>query len=83
MPEQPASPAQRASHSRWVNLGVLIAIAACLLLQAAYLYLPFMQLIFETRPLGWQEWLKAALAGGLLFLLIEAEKAWQRWRTGR
>lgn len=31
MAEQPAPPAQRASHSRWVNLGVLIAIAAAVL----------------------------------------------------
>jgi magnesium-transporting ATPase (P-type) len=61
---------------------VLIAIATVLVLQMLFTYAPPMQALFGAAPLGLLPWLKIALAAGLVFALIELEKAWQR-RRGR
>lgn len=64
------------------NVWVPSAIAAILLLQIGFTYLPPMQFLFETQPLGAEHWLLMLLAGVLVFLAVEAEKwlvsAWSR-----
>ena len=63
------------------NPYVLYMIAAALLMQLAYTYAPFMQEIFQTTPLGAEEWLHVLGAGLMLFFLAEFEK-WVLRRSG-
>jgi uncharacterized integral membrane protein len=49
-----------------------------LLLQAAFVYLPFMNAVFGSAPLGLQAWLEAALVGALIMPVTGAEKWWRR-----
>ena len=53
---------------------VLIAIAVLYAAQAIYTYAPFMNAIFETRPLGLADVLLLGGVGLLLLLLLEVEK---------
>jgi magnesium-transporting ATPase (P-type) len=66
------------------NRIALLTIAAVLLLQLLYTYAPFMAVLFDSAPLGWEEWGAILLFGLALFLLVEAEKAvlraWHRRR---
>ncbi|TVP87702.1 MAG: HAD family hydrolase, partial [Pseudomonadaceae bacterium] len=57
----------------WLMIGIL------LLLQLAFIYLPFMNAAFGTTPLALQHWLMPLAVGVGVFLVIEAEKwVWQR-----
>ncbi|MCP1645774.1 magnesium-transporting ATPase (P-type) [Pseudomonas citronellolis] len=56
------------------NRWVLLAIAACIPLQLAFTYAPWMQEIFGSRGLSPAEWLRALGAGLLVFLGAELEK---------
>ncbi len=55
-------------------------LAACLLLQLAYVYLPPLQSVFGSEPLHADEWLRVAGAGLAVFVLAELEKLLQRRR---
>ncbi|MFF2082725.1 cation-transporting P-type ATPase [Nocardia sp. NPDC058176] len=57
------------------NRYVLAAIAACVLLQLLFTYLPAMQTIFGSAGLTPIEWAKVVGVGVTVFLLAEAEKA--------
>lgn len=57
---------------------VWIAIMMVMLLQMAFTYLPFMQLIFGSEGLSITHWLAIILSSGMIYLLIEAEK--MGWR---
>ena len=59
---------------------VLVAIALVLALQLLYTYAPPLQALFDSAALGWHEWLLMALAGLLVFAMVELEKTWQRRR---
>lgn len=54
---------------------VLLALAAVVAAQFAFTYAPFMQDLFETRPLGIIDGLLIVAAGVLLMVLLEIEKA--------
>ncbi|MEF3366814.1 HAD-IC family P-type ATPase [Methylocystis sp. 9N] len=54
---------------------VLISIAIVVVLQAIFTYLPFMQTLFQTRPLDAEIWGHILIASALLFFLVEIEKA--------
>ena len=57
----------------WLTVGIL------LLLQSAFIYLPFMNTAFGTTPLALQHWLLPLAVGIGVFLVIEGEKwVWQR-----
>ncbi|THG87035.1 cation-transporting P-type ATPase [Pseudomonas sp. A-1] len=56
------------------NRYVLLAIAACIPLQLAFTYAPFMQGIFGSAGLTPLEWLKVLGAGLLVFCVAELEK---------
>ncbi|SDU07732.1 cation-transporting P-type ATPase [Halopseudomonas salegens] len=59
----------------WLTIGIL------LLLQMAFIYLPFMNTAFGTTPLALQHWLMPLAVGIGVFLVIEGEKwVWQRLR---
>jgi len=56
------------------NRYVLLAIAACIPLQFAFTHTQFMQHVFESAHLSATEWLKAIVAGLLVFTFAEVEK---------
>jgi Ca2+-transporting ATPase len=62
------------------NRWVLAGIPALLLLQAAFVYIPLMNRLFQSAPIGLREWGLTAGAGLATFLLIEGEKALRRRR---
>jgi magnesium-transporting ATPase (P-type) len=49
-------------------------------LQLLFTYTPAMQRIFQSAPLGLESWAMVVLLGGGIFLAVEAEKAFLRWR---
>jgi Ca2+-transporting ATPase len=61
------------------NKAMLYAVASSLLLLLAVVYIPFLQPIFNTVPLGWQQW--EALLPLLAVPAIVAELA--KWAEGR
>jgi magnesium-transporting ATPase (P-type) len=62
------------------NRYALLAIGVVLVLQAFFTYMPFMQAIFGTGSIGVDAWGRILVVGGLVFFLVEAEKAFIRWR---
>jgi len=56
------------------NRYVWLAIAALVLLQAAFTYAPPMQALFETTAIDVEAWRRIAAFGLLLFLVVELEK---------
>jgi magnesium-transporting ATPase (P-type) len=59
------------------NPWIWIGIAAMLLAQLLLTYLPVMNWLFHTAPIGWMDWLHIVLVGLLIYLVIGAEKAWR------
>lgn len=55
-----------------------LCIAVMLLLQLAFVYVPFMQTTFASGPVGWMGWLVPLGAGVLVFAVVEADKALRR-----
>jgi calcium-translocating P-type ATPase len=56
------------------NPVVFAGIGTVLLLQAVFIYAPFMQGIFDTRPLNFTDILRATALGFVVFLVISLEK---------
>jgi len=54
----------------WLWLGIV----GVLLLQAAITYLPFLNSIFQTAPIGWDEWLRILAAGLVVLGVVETYK---------
>lgn len=53
---------------------VIIAISITFLLQLAFTYLPLLQSLFKTEPISFEHGLYCALAGVLVFSILELEK---------
>ncbi|MBX3725078.1 MAG: HAD-IC family P-type ATPase [Xanthomonadales bacterium] len=62
---------------------VLLAVAAVTVLQLAFVYLPPMQWLFDTRPLSLGQLLVPVLAGIALLTVLEIEKWLSRLLRGR
>ncbi len=62
------------------NRWVLAGIPALLGLQLVFVYVPVMNRLFQSAPIGLREWGLTTGAGLATFILIEAEKALRRWR---
>ena len=60
----------------WSNPYVYAGIAVLLILQAAFVHLPFMQALFRTEDLTTTQWLLAAAA--LVTPIVATEKRWRR-----
>lgn len=56
------------------NPSVLIGIAILLILQACYVYLPFMNSLFGSSPLSLNSWIESALYGAVILPIISIEK---------
>ncbi|MCB1899375.1 MAG: cation-transporting P-type ATPase [Rhodocyclaceae bacterium] len=61
----------------WLWGGVLLTV----LLQIGFTYLPVMNRLFGTAPLGVAEWLEILAAGFIVMLFVGAEKALRRRRV--
>ncbi|MCL2020674.1 MAG: cation-transporting P-type ATPase [Betaproteobacteria bacterium] len=62
------------------NKAVFAVCGLMVLLQLAVVYLPFMNTIFGTVPLGAKGWLAPILLGVIVFIVVEIEKfAMRRW----
>jgi magnesium-transporting ATPase (P-type) len=62
---------------------VLVAVLVVIGLQLMFTYAPFMQLLFDTRPLGFRAGMLIVVIGAVLFLILELEKAVRRWLEQR
>jgi magnesium-transporting ATPase (P-type) len=67
------------SMGMFSNPSVFAGIGVLLLLQSAFLYLPPLQSLFKTAPIGWSEWSHAMLVGASVLPVISAEK----WIRGK
>ncbi|GGU50500.1 HAD-IC family P-type ATPase [Lentzea flava] len=62
----------RTGPNRWLLVGVALTIGLQLLLT----YVPFMNSLFHTAPLGWQPWLVVFGLSAVSYVLVELDK----WR---
>jgi cation-transporting ATPase F len=64
--------------NRWILLGV----AGMIVLQLLFTYVPIMNRLFHSAPIGWEAWLRILGTGLATYLIIEAEK-WigRRWTS--
>jgi len=66
------------------NLWVLGGVVAMSLVQIAYTYLPVMNRLFQSAPVGPGVWGRTVAAGVVIFVIIEIEKRlWRKAGTGR
>jgi len=56
------------------NRVALVAVAVLVVLQLGFTYLPFMNELFGTVPIGIDIWAVAMALGAVIFLLVEGEK---------
>ena len=66
-------------HSLWhigltSNPAIYVGVATLLLVQTAYIYLPPLQAVFGSAPLGWNDLLIATLVGFLIVPVVAIEK---------
>ena len=58
----------------WSNPSVYLGIVITLLLQVAYVELPWMQHLFSSQSLNLLSWVKASVSGALIGLVVTLEK---------
>jgi P-type Ca2+ transporter type 2C len=56
------------------NTSAFIAVGALIVLQGIFTYVPFMNTLFGTAPIGGEQWLFIIGAGVVVLLLVEIEK---------
>jgi len=67
----------------WTNPWIYAGIGALLLLQLGFVYLPFMNALFGSAPLGVGDWIEAFAVACIVIPVIEAEKWWRGRQTDR
>ncbi|MFZ4538221.1 cation-transporting P-type ATPase [Propionivibrio sp.] len=58
------------------NPAIWYGVATMAVLQLALTYLPLMNRLFATAPIGWQEWLEIFAVGLVSWLVVGVEKRW-------
>ena len=58
----------------FTNMWVFGGASAMLLLQIIYTYLPLMNRLFHSAPIGADSWARIVLAGVATYLIVEVEK---------
>ncbi len=58
----------------FTNIWVFVGVAAMLLIQMVYTYVPVMNQLFHSTAIGLGSWMRIMLAGAIGFLIVEAEK---------
>ncbi len=56
------------------NIYVFIAVAALIILQVIFTYIPFMNTLFGTSPLDISDWIYVLFAGFMVLIIVEVEK---------
>jgi cation-transporting P-type ATPase F len=64
------------------NKQLLIGVGIMAILQAAFIYLPFMNTLFESEPIGFWSLMYSVLAGVVSMLIVEGKKKWFVSRNG-
>ncbi len=62
------------------NRPLLWAVASTVALQAAVVYVPWLQPVFRTQAMAWQEVLLCVALAAVVFVVVEIEKLWRRHR---
>ncbi|MCM2372857.1 HAD-IC family P-type ATPase [Rhodopirellula sp. ICT_H3.1] len=65
--------------NHWIGLGVV----SMLMLQLAFTYLPIMNRIFHSAPLGWDSWWRILLTGLATYMIVGFEKWVRRIRMAK
>lgn len=66
--------------NRWIVVGV----ATMVTLQLAFTYVPLMNYLFHTAPIGWDAWWRILLAGVAAYVIVGIEKSLRRqWSKRR
>jgi magnesium-transporting ATPase (P-type) len=66
----------------WTNRWIYAGIGVVLLLQLAFIYLPWMQTVFGSAPLRATSWLEALAVAFLILPVIGVEKWVRKRREG-
>ena len=56
------------------NIWVFVGVAAMMLIQMVYTYVPVMNQLFHSTAIGLGSWARIMLAGAIVFLIVEVEK---------
>ncbi len=67
----------------WSNPWVYVGIGALFVLQLGFIYLPFMNAVFGSAPLGFEAWLYSLLTAAVVLPVVNLEKAWRKRRLRR
>ncbi|MEQ9408089.1 MAG: cation-transporting P-type ATPase [Fuerstiella sp.] len=62
--------------NRWIGVGV----ASMIILQLAFTYVPLMNRVFHSEPIGWDAWWRILLTGLATYLIVGFEKRVRRKR---
>ncbi len=65
--------------NRWIGVGV----ASMIMLQLAFTYVPLMNHVFHSEPIGWDAWWRILLTGVATYLIVGFEKWVRRERQSR
>ncbi|MFD2514465.1 cation-transporting P-type ATPase [Pontibacter locisalis] len=57
------------------NMWVYYGIAAMMVFQVLFIYVPFMNTLFHSSPIGVMSWIRVIGAGAILFTIVSIEKA--------
>ncbi len=61
----------------FTNRGIVAGVAAMITLQLAFTYVPLMNYLFHTAPIGWDAWWRILLTGAAAYVIVGIEK-WLR-----
>lgn len=67
----------------WSNPWVYVGIGVLFVLQLGFIYLPFMNVVFGSAPLGPEAWLYSVLTAAVVLPVINLEKGWRKRRFRR
>jgi magnesium-transporting ATPase (P-type) len=62
----------------FTNMWIWIGIAAMATAQLLFTYLPIMNTMFHTAPIGLMDWLHIIIVGIIIYIVIDVEKAYRR-----
>ena len=66
------------SREFFSNIYIFLAIGVLIVLQAIFTYAPFMNTLFETSPIGPNEWMYVLTVGIIVLIVVEIEKITSR-----
>ena len=70
--------ASAGSMGLFTNPWIYVGVGSMSVVQLAYTYLPFMNTLFKSTPIGLAAWGRVLVAGAVTFTVIEVEKACRR-----